>query len=305
MAITLPVPVTERIIKLALEGQDHRIAAIDIIDTEFLAEATNFFKTIVQAKLDDEGISEDWYAKYFLDGSKHASRDLLWHGGLNRKTVTNARRSATKAIVLEEAIDHYERFVEMVDGLIDEELEVDLAITFRGVTVNLNLSESLIVINALAVLRATIRGGVWSSVGKQVEAPLMEVLCRMYDVAKQNYDRRITGDTARREADFYLLPEGNSHARCEVKLMGQGNPESIDAAIARGSKVIVASTLSDLDKAELDSHGILWTELQTVEGFRRFSRTLDTAGIPYVPIPETANSGELIDAAILEVFRDY
>ena len=58
----------------------------------------------------------------------------------------------------------------------------------KGVSVDLNVSESLIVINTLAVKRAALRGGLWSTVGKSVEKYLMLTLCKLYQVPETNYD---------------------------------------------------------------------------------------------------------------------
>jgi len=62
-----------------------------------------------------------------------------------------------------------------------------LTIKFKGVSVDLNINESLIVINSLAVKRAALRGGLWSTAGKRVEKPLMQTLCKLYDVPNENY----------------------------------------------------------------------------------------------------------------------
>ena len=45
-----------------------------------------------------------------------------------------------------------------------------------------------------------------------------------------------------------LVDNAGLRHRCEVKLMGRGNPESADAVHARSSQVFVADKLSDLNK---------------------------------------------------------
>ena len=94
---------------------------------------------------------------------------------------------------------------------------------------DLNVSESLIVINTLAVQRAALRGGLWSTAGKRVEKPLMQTLCKLYNVPSENYkmhlaNTNISEETFVREIDFYLSNKGIDY-KCEVKLMGKGNPE--------------------------------------------------------------------------------
>ena len=44
-----------------------------------------------------------------------------------------------------------------------------LAYKLNDVSIDLNINETLIVINALAVKRAALRGGLWSTAGKRVE----------------------------------------------------------------------------------------------------------------------------------------
>ena len=50
-------------------------------------------------------------------------------------------------------------------------------------------TESLIVINALATKKLQIRGGAWSSIGKKVEKPLVDELCRLAGVPAENIDK--------------------------------------------------------------------------------------------------------------------
>ncbi len=87
----------------------------------------------------------------------------------------------------------------------------------------------------------------------------MLTLCKLYQVDKENYAVKLKGTnkevdetTFEREIDFYLN-EGNNQHKCEVKLMGKGNPESADAVIARDSRVFVADKLSDMNKRQLNS----------------------------------------------------
>jgi hypothetical protein len=58
--------------------------------------------------------------------------------------------------------------------------------------VDLNVSESLIVINTLAVKRSQIRGSVWSLLGKRLEAPLMISLCKLFGVDKKYYEAKLS-----------------------------------------------------------------------------------------------------------------
>ena len=70
----------------------------------------------------------------------------------------------------------------------ENEIDLTLTIKMKGVSVDLNVSESLIVINTLAVKRAALRGGLWSTAGKSAEKYLMLTLCKLYQVPEINYN---------------------------------------------------------------------------------------------------------------------
>ena len=73
--------------------------------------------------------------------------------------------------------------------------------------------------------------------------------------------------------------------------MGKGNPESADAVYARNSRVLVANTLSDLNKAQMDENGIFWVELKNTDDYKRFEHVLNALSIPCKPF-----TGDLQDA---------
>ena len=130
----------------------------------------------------------------------------------------------------------------------------------------------------------------------------METLCRLFDVPAGCFTRALAQDGSLREVDYYLLHPDGAQIRCEVKLMGRGNPEGADMTIARDSKVFVASTLSDTNTTQLDDLDILWTELQTRNGFLRFQQTLQELGIPHTPLPDKEDYTAEIESAIQATF---
>ena len=285
MSITLSSEVTKNIVKKLLRGEDYRIEVVTLINAEFLQYAIEFFKKIVNAKLKNEDITADWYKKEFLN-KKLSSDEIAINSGLNKKTIANMYNSARKEIVIEAAFEHYETLYNSIQKLIEDDgdLNITLTIKLKGVSVDLNISESLIVINTLAVKRAALRGGLWSTAGKRVEKPLMETLCLLFGVDRSNYkikSKNTDNDLSfKREIDFYLV-KGNEEYKCEVKLMGKGNPESADAVIARDSKVFVADKLSQTNKNQLDHLGIEWVELRASNGYLRFATVLDNLYIPH------------------------
>ena len=188
MTLTISEKVAKNIIVKLIGGEDYRIEVVTLINAEFLQYTVDFFKRIIDAKLKNKDITVDWYKKEFLNKDL-SSEEIAIHSGLNKKTISNMYNSATKEIVIEAANDHYEQLYQAIQVLVDneDELNITLTIKFKKVSVELNVSESLIVINTLAVKRSALRGGLWSTAGKRVEKPLMITLCKLYGVKEKNY----------------------------------------------------------------------------------------------------------------------
>ena len=284
--MTLTDQVIKNIVSRVIKSQDYRIEVVNLINAEFLQFAIDFFKKVVEAKLNSTDITIEWYKQAFMNDTL-SSDDIAINSGLNKKTISNMYRSATKQIVIEASNEHFDSLYNSIQVLVENENEIDLTLTIklRGVSVDLNVSESLIVINTLAVKRAALRGGLWSSVGKRAEKYLMLTLCKLYEVTPQYYNaehfvrnRELDVD---REIDFYLKNDGNEY-KCEVKLMGQGNPESADAIIARGSHVFVADTLSLQNKNQCDQLDVSWVACRDNEGYKRFRQVLQRFKIPHI-----------------------
>ena len=283
--MTLTDQVIKNIVSRVIKSQDYRIEVVNLINAEFLQFAIDFFKKVVEAKLNSTDITIEWYKQAFMNDAL-PSDDIAINSGLNKKTISNMYRSATKQIVIEASNEHFDSLYNSIQALVEDENEIDLTLTIklRGVSVDLNVSESLIVINTLAVKRAALRGGLWSTAGKRAEKYLMLTLCKLYKVAPQYYNaehfvrnRELDVD---REIDFYLKNDGNEY-KCEVKLMGQGNPESADAIIARGSHVFVADTLSLQNKNQCDQLNVSWVACRDNEGYKRFRQVLQRFNIPH------------------------
>jgi len=280
--------VVKKIIRKLLAGEDYRIEVVLLLDANFLQYAIDFFGKVAQAKLKRQNISVDWYKKEFLNPNL-SKEDIAINSGLNMKTISNMRNSATREIVLSESLLHYEQLFQTLNELAEADSSFELKITIRinDVGVDLSLSESLIVINTIAVKRAALRGGLWSSAGKRVEKPLMETMCKIFQVPVENFSAKMDPNARpldgeyEREIDFYLRSNGDEF-KCEVKLMGRGNPEGADAVIARHSKIFVADKLSASNIRQLDSLNIQWVELRSEEGFRRFGKILDALQIPNI-----------------------
>jgi hypothetical protein len=280
--MTLTQIAADKVVTKLLLGQDYRIEIVSLIESEFLQYAVDFFKKVVYAKLEGQKITKDWYKNEFLDPKKVSLDEIIINSGLNKKTISNMYNSAKKEIVLEICPEYYDNLAKNIDELTKiEDLSVELKLELNSVSVKLDLNETLIVVNTLAVKRAAIRGGAWSTVGKVVEKQLMTKLCEMAGVPKEYYNQEKLPKSVR-EVDFYLFDGKNEPQKCEVKLMGKGNPESADGALARDVKIFVADKLSDMNKQELERKEILWVELRGQESLIKFKKILKELKIPFI-----------------------
>ena len=294
--------VIKNIIRKLLAGQDYRSEVLTLINAEFLQYVIDFFKRIAWAKLDNQNVTIDWYKKELLCSNSLTKEEVAVHSGLNMKTISNTYNSTRKQIVLEASLEHYDALYDAINSLTEQGgLDVSLTIKFRDVSVDLNINESLIVINTLAVKRSALRGGLWSTAGKQVEKPLMIALCALFQVPKKYFDQRNLPESER-ESDFYLFDDTGKDYPCEVKLMGKGNPESADAVFARGGRVLVANKLSEMNKQQMDKDGILWVELQVEGGYNRFESVLKALSIPCKPF--TGDLEEALDKILPVILSD-
>ena len=261
----------KNIIRKLIAGEDYYSEALDAIDADFLQYIVDFFKRIVKAKLDKKLVTSDWYREEFLISHSLSNTEM------NTISVSNSDQ-----IVLDTTLKHYDALYDVFNNLGMEDMGMTFTVKFNGVSFSLNLNESLILFNTLAVRRSSLQNRLWSETRKQVEKPLMIALCALFKVPKKYYDQRNLPES-QRESDFYLFDDIGKDYPGEVKLMGKGNPESADAVYARDSRFLVANKLSDTNKQQMDSEGILWVELQTENGYKRFEEVLKTLSIPYEP----------------------
>lgn len=272
-----------------ISGKDYREEVINAINVEFLDFALEFFKKILQAKMNDMNINLNWYKKNFINNNEIKPDEAAIFAGMNKKTVSNIYGSATKEIMINVAnsnIDYLETILKSL-GNESDNIGISIKISYKNISVELNLSESLLVINALATKKIALRGGAWSSIGKRVEKPLMLELCALSRVPKEYINADIFKKDGEldfdREVDFKLFNKDKSKIyRVEVKLMGKGNPESADAVIARDTNIFIADTLSLQNKNQLKSLNIEFLELKNNQNsIADFKKILQKLEIPY------------------------
>ena len=188
--------------------------------------------------------------------------------------------------VSNENFDYLSKMISSLEDDIDSEISVSIKLTYKSITVELTLTESLLVINALATKKIAIRGGAWSSIGKKVEKPLVDELCRLSGVSETNLDNKVFKKDGTldfdREVDYKIISKKGEIYRVEVKLMGKGNPESADAIIARDTNIFIADTLSQQNKNQLEFLNVKYLEMKNNKNcIGDFKKILNDLDVPY------------------------
>ncbi len=287
--MTFQHQVIENTIEKLLKGKDYREEVVNAINAEFFDFTITFFKKIVSAKLDSQEISLDWYSKNFINNAKINPAESAIFAGMNKKTITNIYGTASKDVVLDVANANFNYLASLIDELkqdATDEIGISIKLTYLDVYVELDLAESLIVINALATKKAAIRGGAWSSIGKKVEKPLVTKLCLLCGVPINHIDSSIFIRNMEldydREVDYKIYDRDMNEIRVEVKLMGKGNPESADVIYARDTKMFIADTLSLQNKHQFDCNNIPYIEMKNNNDvIGDFKKALDRLNVPY------------------------
>lgn len=197
-------------VKKLLDGQDYGEEVINAINLEFLDFTLVFFKQILEAKMNDKELNLTWYKKYFIHNKNLESSEVAIFGCTNKKTINNIYGSATKEIVINVANTNINYLESILASLENEgkDIGINIKISYKNIAAELNLSESLLVLNALATKKIALRGGAWSGIGKRVEKPLMLELCKKSGVQKDFINSEIFRKNRAldfdREVDFKL-----------------------------------------------------------------------------------------------------
>ena len=135
--MTVKDHVVKNIVTRVIKSQDYRIEVVNLLNAEFLQFTIDFFKKVVEAKLASKDITMDWYKNAFLS-DKLSSEEICINSGLNKKTISNMYRSATKQIVIDASNEHFESLYSSIQALVENEDDIDLTLTikFKGVSVD-------------------------------------------------------------------------------------------------------------------------------------------------------------------------
>ena len=278
------VEVDDTVIKTALEslisGQDFRKALHKYTDSLFFNDISDFFN-FLEENADIINDDDDWYENLLVEGEALPPEKRATFAGMPKKTIKNIRKTTKKEVMIEEAKESYNFLSTNLPHYIKNIESFALEIPNLKIK-NVDL---FLILNFLAIRKMQIRGGVQSSFGKIIENKLMDELCDRAGVPATNRDSKFTRDKSKdvdREVDYYLINNKGDEKRCEVKMMGSGNPESADAIIARDTDIFVADTLSEQNKSQMVDRNVKYLECKDNQNvLEEFKQILDQLDIPY------------------------
>lgn len=300
----------DKIIIAILKGKDHRPYVLQTINKRFTDTVFDLLKLIVEAR--NRNKKDSWWTDEFLNNANIPKRELLWFGGLNNKTVANMANTTTREV----CVDLGKKNVESINELI-KELEyndipkIEIKIKHKGNEVTLTERESLILLNTISATKLTLQGGAWSEVGKKVEKRLLFAIFEMMSLDNNSYilvpeKMKSKGLVGNREVDAVIFKDkdGKKLIRIELKLLGIGNPEIGDEALARGVELFLTDRMTPMMIEEGKKKGIRFIELRDSQALIKIYEYLKSEGIK-VSKPSLENIEEQVKQITQKYNEEY
>jgi len=253
-----------KIIYSILTGQDYRTYVLATINKRFVDKAQELISEVFEYKRR----GDNWLEKLLDDTSRKKGKEnkfkLLWFGGLNDKTVKNMTGgTSTKEVCL----DLGKKNIKALQLLLEESeksedlYQIKIIIKKDDAQVELDYVESLFFVNIISAMKLTIQGGAWSEVGKKTEKGLLYVIFRLLRIPEDNYilttdEMKKKGLVENREIDAIVLSRDKEPLTVELKLLGIGNPEIGDEALARKVSLFLIDRLTEMMIEESEKIGV-------------------------------------------------
>lgn len=240
------------IIHSILTGKDYRTFVLATINERFIEKSQELIKDIFNYKKK----GKDWLEK-LLENTKNKSGKenkfkLLWLGGINDKTVKNMTGgTSTREICLEIGKKNIIALRLLLKNFKKTDYQLKVTIRKNDETIQLDEIESAIFMNIISAMRLTIQGGAWSEVGKVTEKTLLFTIFRLLQIPEDNYvlvfdEMKKKGLVGNREIDAIVFSKDNKPITIELKLLGIGNPEIGDEALARKVDLFLIDRLTEM-----------------------------------------------------------
>lgn len=272
-----------KIIISILEGKDYRPYVLATINKRFIDNAHALLEKVYNAKKTNKNI--DWWITNLIEESK-TKNEILWFGGLNNKTVTNMMGTTKKEVCIELSKQNVKSLEILIKDFLNNNLpKILVTILWNNEKVELNEIESLVLVNALATMKLSVQGGAWSEVGKKTEKELLYSIFELLGVKSTQYvlvfeEMKKKGLVENREIDGIVFSDDNKRAlQIELKLLGIGNPEIADEALARKVDLFLIDRLTPMMIEEAKKLGIKVIELRDKNALLAIYDFLRTHGV--------------------------
>lgn len=300
-----------KIIYSILTGQDYRTYVLATINKRFIDKAQELISEVFEYKRRGNNWLEKLLEDTFQKMGKENKFKLLWYGGLNDKTVKNMTGgTSTKEVCLDlgkKNIKALQLLLEEFESF-EELYQIKIIIKKDNVQVELNNVESLFFINILSAMKLTIQGGAWSEVGKKTEKGLLYTIFRLLKVPEESYilifdEMKKKGLAENREIDAIIFNKNKEPITVELKLLGIGNPEIGDEALARRVDLFLIDRLTEMMKKESEKMGVKVIEFRQENPLIEIYKFFASKNVDCSP-PEEMTSKEL-EEKINNIIREW
>ena len=296
----------DKIIIAILKGKDHRPYVLQTINKRFIDTVFDLLKLIVEAR--NRNKKDSWWTDEFLDNTNLPKRELLWFGGLNNKTVANMANTTTRGVCVDLGKKNVEAINELIKELGNSDApKIEIKIKYKENEIILTEKESLVLLNTISAMKLTLQGGAWSEVGKKVEKRLLFAIFEMMNMDNNIYilvpeKMKSKGLVGNREIDAIIFKDKNDKKliRIELKLLGIGNPEIGDEALARGVELFLTDRMTSMMIEEGKKKGIKFIELRDSQALLKIYEYLKSEGIK-VSKPSLEN----IEGRVKQITQKY
>ena len=253
-----------KIIHSILTGQDYRTYVLATINKRFVDKVQELTAEIFEYKRKGDNWLEKLLDDTYQKKGKENKFKLLWFGGLNEKTVKNMTGGTSKKEV---CLDLGKKNIEALRLLLKEFesgenlYQIKIIIRKDDEQIELDDVESLFFVNIISAMKLTIQGGAWSEVGKKTEKGLLFTIFQLLQVPEDDYvlifdEMKKKGLVENREIDAIVFSRDKEPLTVELKLLGIGNPEIGDEALARKVDLFLIDRLTEMMKRESEKIGI-------------------------------------------------
>lgn len=253
-----------KIIHSILTGQDYRTYVLATINKRFVDKVQELTAEIFEYKRKGDNWLEKLLDDTYQEKGKENKFKLLWFGGLNEKTVKNMTGGTSKKEV---CLDLGKKNIEALRLLLKEFesgenlYQIKIIIRKDDEQIELDDVESLFFVNIISAMKLTIQGGAWSEVGKKTEKGLLFTIFQLLQVPEDDYvlifdEMKKKGLVENREIDAIVFSRDKEPLTVELKLLGIGNPEIGDEALARKVDLFLIDRLTEMMKRESEKIGV-------------------------------------------------